>query len=78
VHCSVLRHDIQAQIESTTIDLRDLNTDGWITDEDVALIQRFMMRKALFYLDSDFSVLTLQTPLSGDAVLDQERLEPSS
>ena len=73
-----LRNEIQAQIDSTTMDLRDLNEDDWITYEDVTLIQRLMTREAHFSFDSDFSVLPLQTTPLGEAVLNQEKLELSS
>lgn len=73
-----LRDEIQAYIDSVTVDFRDLNEDDWITVEDIKLLRDLMTSEAYFSLSSDFSILPLQASLLGDAVLDEERLEISS
>lgn len=73
-----LRDEIQAHIDSITVDLRDLNEDDWITEEDAVLLKDLMTPQASFSLNTDFSLLPPQATLLGEAVLNQERLELSS
>lgn len=73
-----LRTEIQAQIDSVTVDLRDLDADHRITELDLVRLEELVTPHASFSLDTDFSLLPPPTALLGGATVDQERLILSS
>jgi len=70
----ILRDEMQAYIEGISVDLRDLDGDGWITEMDRSLLHQSLTPEAGFSVVSEFASLPPYVTLVGDAAVDEEQL----